>query len=147
MSSIYTEENGFYCIDCTNAVWSTDALHSIYSNIGNVLNDADFIIENKDNILIVEYKNALVPGASNPGSFNPNTKLDNYGRKFYDSLHYLTLIGKNKPKIYICVLEYKNGDSTSRKMFRNKLKERLPFKLKELIRKDNIRLKMSKKQK
>ena len=54
-------------------------------------------------------------------------------RKFYDSLHYLSLQGKTKPKEYVYILEYPNGDSASRKMIRNRLKSKLPFALQENI--------------
>ena len=139
MSTVYVEENGQYSLDCSKAIWSTDRIHSYYQNpehrygfIG-FLCDVDFVIENKKNILLVEYKNARIPDAANPDAFRPESgnKLDNVAKKFYDSLHWLYLNGKDKPKKYIYILEYPNGNSTSRLMIRNKLKKKLPFDLQE----------------
>ena len=137
MKPIYIEENQQYSLDCSKAVWSTDKLHSYYQDsnhtYGNLgfLCDVDFIIETDTNILLVEYKNANVPGAAHPEAFEPskNNKLENVANKFYDSLHWLYLVGKDKPRKYIYVLEYPLGNSSSRLMVRNKLQERLPFKL------------------
>ena len=35
----------------------------------------------------------------------------NVVKKFYDSLHYLTLLRKEKPKDFVYVLEYPKGDA------------------------------------
>lgn len=133
MDTVLIEENGVYGLDCTAAVWSTDQIHEQYAqNIsGSFLNDVDFVIETDAYLLLVEYKNANVPGAAHPERFKPgsNGKLENVARKYYDSLHYLFLLGKDKPKRFIYIVEYPGGDSASRKMLRNKLKERLPFNL------------------
>ena len=50
-------------------------------------------------------------------------------RKFYDSYHYLYLLGKNKPVQYIYVVEAPNGDSTMRMRLRDRMKTLLPFAL------------------
>lgn len=133
MSDIFTEENGFYSVDCTNAIWATDKMHDDYHAAGIHINDVDFVIENERHLLMVEYKNANIPGAVNPGAFNPmeDKKVSNAARKFYDSLHYLKLLNKTKPVQYIYVLEYPNGDIVTRKRLRNKLKTELPFALQE----------------
>jgi hypothetical protein len=126
-----TEENGFYQIDCTNAVWATDAIHQEYHNAGLHIHDVDFLIENDDTIYLIEYKNADIPGAASPNSFQPESdkKVENVVRKYFDSLHYLTLLQKRKRKHFVYILEYPNGDSTSRKRLRNHLKTELPFAL------------------
>lgn len=131
MSNIYTEENGIYCIDCSKAIWSTDQIHERYKAVGNFLSDVDFIIETKDKIILVEYKNASIEGASNPEAFKPETdkKVDSVVRKFYDTLWYLKLAEKNKPVEYVYILEYPSGDSVSRKGIRNRIKDKLPFQL------------------
>ncbi len=54
-------------------------------------------------------------------------------RKFYDSLHYLRLLEKDKPIQYIYILEYPNGDATTRKRLRDRLKTELPFVLQNNI--------------
>lgn len=51
MPEIYIEENGYYSIDCTAAVWSTNCIHDYYQNAGHkygeigFLKDTDFVIE------------------------------------------------------------------------------------------------------
>ncbi|MDE7014672.1 MAG: hypothetical protein K2P19_08360 [Kineothrix sp.] len=58
-------------------------------------------------------------------------KISIVARKFYDSLHYLRLLNKHKPVQYIYILEYPNGDATTRKRLRNRLKVELPFALQD----------------
>ena len=130
-ANIWVEENGQYALDCRKAIWSSGQLHDEYAAIGNLLNDVDFLVEDVNYIYLIEYKNANVPGAANPGAFNPSgdKKVENVSKKFYDSLHYLNIMQKNKPKKYIYILEYPAGDSVSRRMIRNKLKQFLPFEI------------------
>lgn len=135
MKNIFIEENGAYCIDCKAAVWATDKMHEDYHNAGIHINDVDFLIENAMYILMVEYKNACLANAKNPGAFHPmeDKKISIITRKFYDSLHYLRLLDKIKPVQYIYILEYPNSDITTRKRLRNRLKTELPFSLQENI--------------
>lgn len=126
---ILTEENGVYGIDCSKALWATDEIHEAYKATGSALNDVDFVLETETSLLMIEYKNAAIEGASKPEAFEPNSdkKINNVVKKFYDSLHYLTLKGKVKSKEYIYILEYPLGDSVSRRFVRNKLQAKLPF--------------------
>lgn len=141
MTVKYTEENGRYSIDCTAAVWSTDAIHDYYQDPNHTygdtgfLKDADFVIESSTTIYVVEYKNANILNAAKPNAFHPERpeKLNSVAEKYYDTLHCLQLLGKNKPKKYIYILEYPAGNSTSRLMVRNKLQNRLPFKLQKKL--------------
>ncbi len=135
MNNIFAEENGAYCIDCTDAVWATDRIHRDYQEAGLHINDVDFLIENNTHIIMVEYKNACLAEASAPDVFNPmaDKKILTVTRKFYDSLHYLRLLDKQKPVQYVYILEYPKGDSTTRRRLRNKLKAELPFALQELV--------------
>lgn len=135
MSKIFTEENGKYSIDCTKAIWATDQMHSDYQQAKIHINDVDFLIEDENYLLMVEYKNAKISGAVNPEAFKPmeQKKVTTVVRKFYDSLHYLKLLDKKKPVQYIYVLEYPKGDVITRKRMRNRLKEELPFALQENI--------------
>lgn len=132
MSYIFEDENHFYAIDCNNAIWATDSLNSYHHNYTkSVLCDVDWIIETEDNMLLVEYKNANIPGCSNPAAFKPSgeNKINNVAKKYYDSIHYLNIINKNKPRKYIYILEYPKGDVVSRLGIQVMLQERLPFKL------------------
>lgn len=139
MPGVLIEEKRNYGIDCRNAIWASDEIHSVYHSCGlpDILCDADFVVETEDSILLIEYKNASVPEArahaATTKEYDPfqSDKFNKIVNKFYDSLHYLRLKGKEKPIHYIFVLEYPKGDSASRKMLRNRLKERLPFKLQE----------------
>lgn len=135
MSKIFTEENGKYSIDCTKAIWATDQMHSDYQQAKIHINDVDFLIEDENYLLMVEYKNANISGAVNPEAFKPmeQKKVTMVVRKFYDSLHYLKLLDKKKPVQYIYVLEYPKGDVITRKRMRNRLKEELPFALQKNI--------------
>ena len=80
MRKIFVEENGVYCIDCTSALWATDQMNQDYHNAGIHISDVDFLIENVSHILMVEYKNAMISGASNPVAFNPMADKKNLNR-------------------------------------------------------------------
>lgn len=135
MGRIYVEENAAYSIDCRAAIWATDRIHEDYHEAGLHINDVDFVIENDSYLFLLEYKNANIANAVKPEAFNPmgDKKIFQVTRKFYDSLHYLRLLDKSKPIQYVYVLEYPNGDQTSRKRLRNKLKMELPFELQKKI--------------
>ena len=94
----------------------------------------DFLIENSTHILMVEYKNACLASAKNPEAFHPmeDKKISIITRKFYDSLHYLRLLDKKQTGL-VYILEYPNGDVTTRKRLRNRLKMELPFSLQKNI--------------
>lgn len=136
MPGILREEHKHYGIDCKDAIWATNEIKEFYNKYGvSTLSDADFAIETSDSLLLIEYKNAMISEArehvKEGKEYNPadDTNFNKLVKKFYDSLHYLRLFGKNKPIHYICVLEYPKGNSTSRKALRNRLKKQLPFEL------------------
>ena len=132
MSKVFVEENKVYQLDCSEALWATDAVHEVYRANKLGLKDVDFIIEQDEDIILVEYKNGKISKALVHGSnFNPNNEkiINNIPEKYFDTLHYLNVLGKNKPKHYIWVLEYPHGSSVMRKMLRNKIMKQLPFQL------------------
>jgi uncharacterized protein (UPF0297 family) len=131
--NIYIEENGFYQIDCSAAVWSTDQIHDEYHSSGLFLSDVDFATETDNYVYLIEYKNGLIPKAITHSNFDPHVeeKIKNVLRKFYDSLHYQSINGINKPVKYVYIVEYKNADTVTRKMLRDKIILRLPFKLQQ----------------
>lgn len=135
MEKKFIEENGVYQIDCSKSVWATDQIHEIYHNAGVQLKDSDFLIESEDSLYLVEYKNANISNAVKPDAFRPeeDKKVNAVIQKFYDSLHYLYLINKQKPVKYIYVLEYPKGDIVTRKRLRNRMKQKLPFELQNNI--------------
>lgn len=103
MKKIFTDENEEYGLDCSQAIWASDQLHQIYHDAKVQLSDADFMIENSENVVIMEYKNAntekAVELSYKTKPFNPmeDKKVGSVIRKFYDSYHYLYLLGKRKP--------------------------------------------------
>ena len=104
--------------------------------------DTEYISEWNIGLDLVEYKNANVPGAAKPDAFRPEKDiiLNKVAEKYFDTLHCLYLLGKNKPKKYIYVLEYPNGNSTSRLMIRNLLQKKLPFRLQTQLSAGKVRL-------
>lgn len=130
MSIVFTEENGMYEMDCTKAVWAAGDIKRQYNQAGiSHLNDADFVIETDRDILIVEYKNSAIPDATAPQDFQTLIKnnFDKLVRKFYDTLHYLTITRKEKPKRYICVIEAPGSELVMRLRLRDRLARELPF--------------------
>ncbi|WP_049962644.1 hypothetical protein [Ruminococcus sp. HUN007] len=136
---IFTEENGYYQIDCNKALWATDEHHQMYlDDTASLLSDVDWIIETKDRILFVEYKNGTV--YSSGQSFNPcdEKTVNKVSEKYYDSLHYLKLMQKEKPVDYIFVLEFPDDDAVTRKILRNKISKKLPFRLQKRFDKGKL---------
>ncbi len=99
------------------------------------LKDVDFIVENKNRIFFIEYKNSNIPNASNPTAFEEKIKTDDHyieiARKFYDSIIYIMACQKNKPFEYIYILECQKADSVTRKYITAKIKRKLPFDLQQ----------------
>ena len=60
MEKIFVEENGRYCIDCTNALWATAQMNMEYHKAGIHISDIDFVMENVTHIFLVEYKICIV---------------------------------------------------------------------------------------
>lgn len=124
---IFTEENGHYAFDCSSAVWATDQIHTVYNSLGAPLKDVNLAIEDAEGVILVEYKNANIPEAVNRNAFQPDSekKIMDVSVKFYDSLHYLRLAGKDESVSYVYVLEYPHGDSVTRRRLRNRIQTRL----------------------
>ena len=128
----FKEENGLYELDCTKALWATDEIRAVYDASGAPLSDTDFVVETEDFIYLIEYKNGNIQKAIEHGQvFNPaeDKKRRDIIKNFYDSRHYLTIKGKNKPVKYIYIVEYPDASVTTRKMLRNNIVKQLPFKL------------------
>ena len=104
MKNIFIDENGDYGLDYKNAVWASDQMHKDYHDSKVQLSDADFLLEDEKSIMIIEYKNANTKRARDAGfktpPFNPmdDRKFASIVRKFYDSLHYVHLLGKCRKK-------------------------------------------------
>lgn len=130
---IYVNENRKFQFDFTAAKWATDQLNKKYQKIDFVLSDLDFIAETDKEILLIEYKNADVENAANPGAFVQKLKDDKHYKsmamKFYGGLIYLHTSGKRKPCRYIYILECAAAGSTERLRIRAKIGSKLPFEL------------------
>lgn len=138
MEFIFTDENQTCQIDFTNSVWATDQLNSIFSVVkDSILSDVDFIVEGANSILFIEVKNSNFLGVDNPKAFKPlhEDLIRVLAKKFFDSFHYVRGLGKtsDKQKIYICLIETPLGDSVMRRALRNRLRDRLPFKLQKIF--------------
>lgn len=138
MGMVFTDENKSWKFDFSKAIWATDRLHDEYQNIkDSILHDVDFIVEDNKSLLLVECKNSNFYGVSKPNDFRPvkTSKIGDVVRKYYDSIHYVNGLGKgiNKRFIYVYVVEARNSHVTERKAVRNRLKDRLPFKLQENV--------------
>ena len=122
-----------------NMVWIAHRRFGHLTRCMRIIIDADFLLEEANNILIVEYKNADTKKAREARyktpAFNPmdDKKFTSTVRKFYDSLHYIHLLGKNKPVKYVYVVEAPNSDAIMRKRLRARMKTLLPFALHENI--------------
>ena len=84
---------------------------------------------------MIEYKNASIPDVEKPDVFNPleDKKVNGVLRKYYDTLLYLTLIQKDRPKLFVYIVETLNDVIVMRKRLRNRLVQELPFQLQEII--------------
>lgn len=132
MSFIFRDENESWQIDFSSAIWATDKLHEIFSVIkDSFLSDVDFVAETEDFVLFVESKNSNFKKAKHVFDPLDTEKIISVARKYYDSSAYVRSLIKDrsKKKIYIYLLESRNGDGNLRKFVRNRLKDRLPFKL------------------
>ena len=134
MNIIYIEENGVYQFDFSQALWATDELNNIFHNTHIELSDVDFIAETDSDLILLEYKNANITGASKPEAFRPSDDkmINKIAWKYYDSWIYLIALQKEKPCTYVYILEHPNGDKSSRLAIREKIVNKLPFELQEL---------------
>lgn len=131
-SRIYTDENGFCRFDFSAAIKATSSLNRIFNRtVDSLLSDVDFVVELEEAILLVEYKNANIPGAARPEAFKPSKDkhIIKIARKFYDSMIFIWACEYDKPLRYVYILEYPKDDPVTRKMVRNKIRNKLPFEL------------------
>ena len=136
MNYIFTDENKTWQFDFSNAIWATNQLHEVFQCVKDgILYDVDFVVEDEYNLYFIECKNSNFAGVTMPNEHKPLSPeiLRTVARKYFDSLNYIRAIGRcdNKRKVYIYVLEAKNGDEHLRKFVKNRLQCRLPFKLQQ----------------
>lgn len=136
MSGVFTDENNNHKIDLSAATWSYNEMHEDYELVGSVLKDADWLAQDDDGILLIEYKNYKERTGKEFREYATGTKsealADEIAKKFYDSLHLLVFKGISctKTKIrYVFIVEHRIADPVMKKRMRNKISEKLPFRL------------------
>lgn len=135
MNSIVWDENGNTRFDFSKAqnVFEPHELANMYAEY---LSDVDFVVEDSEQILCIEYKNADIEGAGHPEAFEGKVKQEPFwkriAKKYYGTLFVMWACDKNsedKPVKYI-LLTGNNPeiDRIMKKKVMEKMKKHLPFK-------------------
>lgn len=126
---VFQEEN--HCYEFNFEAEYAVELNEKYRSL--LLSDVDYVVETKDKVLLVEYKNSTISTVVNPEAFESKVRSDEHymkiARKYYDSLIYLMASNKFKTYEYVYVLECKVADSVTRKQLTAKIMKYLPFEL------------------
>ncbi len=134
MSQKFTDENNNHAIDLSKAEWASDGMHEDYRLVlGTPLKDIDWVVQDKDGIILIEYKNynkAVINRFND--EINGDELAQSVAKKFYDSFIFLLLNGKQCEYIrYVFIIERQGSDSTLRRKLRNKIARKLPFALQD----------------
>lgn len=131
---ILQDENGKMQFDfsCAIDIFEPHDLSSMYSEY---LSDVDFVIEDKESLICLEYKNANVKNVDNPNAFQMKIGEEPFwkkiARKFYSTMFLVWACDKNcldKPVQYVLLMETKPGmDGALKKKCVAKLRKHLPF--------------------
>ncbi|MGV8150064.1 MAG: hypothetical protein ACLKAN_13790 [Alkaliphilus sp.] len=130
--SVFVEENNNYKIDFGKEINHIE-INGYYAKLGGLLSDVDAIIELKDEVVFLEYKNSNIAGASNPESFDAKICSDKHyckiARKYYDSFLYVNSADGMRGKTfkYYYIFESALADSVIRTRLAGKIKRKLPF--------------------
>ncbi|MBO6132932.1 MAG: hypothetical protein J6P05_01170 [Lachnospiraceae bacterium] len=134
LKGIYEDENHRTEFDFSYAV-NVFEPHGIASRHSEYISDVDFVLESKDEIIFIEYKNVSIAEAHNQGAFIEKIKNGNLTKvlikKFFGTLLIVLMTNRNphkKPIVYSCVIEGgKKIDGVMMKKLRNKVRSGLPF--------------------
>ena len=131
---IMQDENGKMQFDFSNAlnVFEPHELANLYSEY---LSDVDFVLEEKEKIICLEYKNANIKNADNPEAFRQKIAGEEFwhkiAKKFYGTMFLVWACNKNptdKPIHYVLLMESNPYmDLALKKRFIQKMKRQLPF--------------------
>jgi len=129
----YRDENGKYEFDFTQCeVWEYHQL----AQKTTLLSDVDFVINSRDEVIFLEYKNASIEGAVNPSAFLCKLETEKFilkaVKKFYSSLflHWACKGNQNeRPIVYTLLIEHPEIDGKIRKKLREKISKQLPIRL------------------
>lgn len=137
-SKILQDENGKMQFDFSNAidVFEPHGLANMYSDY---LSDVDFVIEEKEKLICLEYKNANIKNAENPEAFQRKVIGEDFwkkmAKKFYGTMFLIWACNKNqeeKPVQYILLMETNpTMDAALKKRFTAKMMRQLPFAYKD----------------
>lgn len=132
---ILWDENKKVRFDFSNAlnVFQPYELANLYSDF---LSDVDFVVEEEDKLLCLEYKNANIKNADAPEVFRQKIIGKDFwvkiAKKFYGSMFLIWACNKNesdKPVEYIFLMECNpKMDAALKKRFMMKMMRQLPFK-------------------
>lgn len=134
-NKILQDENGRVQFDFSNAidVFEPHELASMYSEY---ISDVDFVIEEEQRIVCLEYKNASVKDAANAEAFQRKLAGEEFwkrvAKKFYGTIFLVWACNKNraeKPIEYVLLIETNPSmDDALKKRFAAKMMRQLPFK-------------------
>lgn len=134
-NKILWDENRKMRFDFSNAlnVFQPYELANLYSDF---LSDVDFVVEEKDKLICLEYKNADVKNADAPEVFRQKVEGKDFwvkiAKKFYGSMFLVWACNKNeleKPVQYVLLIECSpKMDAALKKRFVMKMMRQLPFK-------------------
>ncbi len=134
-NKILWDENKKMKFDFSKAldVFEPHELANLYSEY---LSDVDFVVEEKEKLICLEYKNSNVKNADKPEAFNRKLAGEEFwkkiAKKFYGTLFLIWACNRNqseKPIQYILLMESNPSmDATLKKRFTMKMMRQLPFK-------------------
>lgn len=134
-NKILLDENGKMKFDFSDAldVFEPHELANLYSDY---LSDVDFVVEEDEKLICLEYKNANVKNADDPEAFRRKIVGEEFWRKivkkFYGTMFLVWACNKNpadKPVQYVLLIESNPSmDDSLKKRFVMKMMSHLPFK-------------------
>lgn len=135
IKKIFQDENHKVQFDFSDAinVFQPHVLANLYSDY---LSDVDFVLEEKEKLICLEYKNANIKNADNPKAFQQKLVEEAFWKKavkkFYGTMFLVWACNKNpleKPVQYVLLIESNPGmDNALKKRFIMKMMRQLPFK-------------------
>lgn len=130
----YIDENNQVKFDFSLAIDVFEP-HELANRHSEYLSDVDYVIEDTEEVVFMEYKNSAIPGVVNPEAFNDKLRKEKFwnkiAQKFYGTLFLTMACDKNpnnKPIDYVFLMETNPViDSVIRKKLEHKMISRLPF--------------------
>ncbi len=137
-NKILWDENKNVRFDFSDAidVFEPHGLANLYSDY---LSDVDFVVEEEEKLICLEYKNAKLKNANHPEAFTRKITGEEFWKKivkkFYGTMFLVWACKKNpkeKPVQYVLLMESEPGiDDALKKRFVMKMMGQLPFKYRD----------------